>query len=665
MKIKKMIIENFRCYLGRQEIDFNTDGRVTLIYGLSGAGKTSFLQFINWVFYNKRNFVNKLNSGETVQDKPIFNEHITDNLEVGEKVKVEGIIDFVHDGIDYSIARTIYYSKGVLSLKLESESLNLTYYNDGSWVSYNGDIPSKINEMIPISLSKYFFFHGEKMDILNNKDQELKSAIFNIFGLAKFENAINHLGSKTQSTTVLYKYYTDMSKSLKSLGNSNPNDILNQIRSINTLLEECVKAEAQCEKSLSFYTKRINDHIEKIGVQTNSDDFKQSINTCKSYIENLELYIQNNKYYVGQLFYKTIPFKLLSKQTDKCIRILTEEAENFELQTRTVFKNLRKDLLMEILEKGECICGDMLSENNRKYIQATIDSMPPDNYTYQLKQFREKSKYFIDKANTEFISFDKYMSYISKSQGEINDKYAEIENLNNKLKKIDSTKDYAYKIEEDRKRSNDISTNLKITKAKIAKFRSEISKLEKDYKSALDAQEIKDEFKNKIEFLEKCSSLLQQTFNSKVKKTTENLEKSILEVYKKLSTRVENYDKIKFLNDDFSLRRVNRTGGQEVIDVYSYIIGMINALHHSDIDEDKDFPIIIDAPFSHTDSIQATHVFETLPRIAPQVIILTLELDKFKNCIDNTIVGNYYKIKSNDTQTITTIERGNINDIKW
>ncbi|UKI50861.1 MAG: hypothetical protein L6U99_05865 [Clostridium sp.] len=61
---------------------------------------------------------------------------------------------------------------------------------------------------------------------------------------------------------------------------------------------------------------------------------------------------------------------------------------------------------------------------------------------------------------------------------------------------------------------------------------------------------------------------------------------------------------------------------------------MIKALHQLDAESnEKEFPIIIDAPFSHTDVIQANHVFDTLPEIAPQVIILSLELDKFKKIL--------------------------------
>jgi DNA repair exonuclease SbcCD ATPase subunit len=43
MIISEVTINNFRCYYGSNNIKFNSDGKITLIYGDSGYGKSSFL----------------------------------------------------------------------------------------------------------------------------------------------------------------------------------------------------------------------------------------------------------------------------------------------------------------------------------------------------------------------------------------------------------------------------------------------------------------------------------------------------------------------------------------------------------------------------------------------------------------------------------------------
>lgn len=66
MIINNVKISNFRCYYGTSSIAFNSNGKITLIYGDSGYGKSSFLQFFRWMFYNDPDF------GKT-DDKPLFN----------------------------------------------------------------------------------------------------------------------------------------------------------------------------------------------------------------------------------------------------------------------------------------------------------------------------------------------------------------------------------------------------------------------------------------------------------------------------------------------------------------------------------------------------------------------------------------------------------------
>ena len=62
MKIKKIEIKNFRQFKGQNIIDFNTDGKITVILGDNGTGKTTLMQFFNWVFYGNYYFDNDVNA---------------------------------------------------------------------------------------------------------------------------------------------------------------------------------------------------------------------------------------------------------------------------------------------------------------------------------------------------------------------------------------------------------------------------------------------------------------------------------------------------------------------------------------------------------------------------------------------------------------------------
>ena len=178
MLINNVTIENFRCYYGENNISFNKNGKITLIYGDSGRGKSSFLQFFRWMFYSEYDF------GKT-DDKAIFNEVAYKEKKPGDKLRVSGRIDFEHLGVQYSLVKTFFVvvSFNVKAARIESQETNLSILNNNNWEPFAGDISNKINSILPKALSKYFFLDGEKARDIVLNSSELKKAISAMFGL--------------------------------------------------------------------------------------------------------------------------------------------------------------------------------------------------------------------------------------------------------------------------------------------------------------------------------------------------------------------------------------------------------------------------------------------------------------------------------------------------
>ena len=55
MRIKSIEYENFRNFKDHGIIKCSTDGKVTIIYGKNGDGKTTLHQLFQWVFYGQVN----------------------------------------------------------------------------------------------------------------------------------------------------------------------------------------------------------------------------------------------------------------------------------------------------------------------------------------------------------------------------------------------------------------------------------------------------------------------------------------------------------------------------------------------------------------------------------------------------------------------------------
>lgn len=156
MKISKIEFQNFRNFKDRNVITCSTDGKMTIIYGLNGDGKTTLHQLFQWVFYNEVHF------NKTANDK-LYNLVFEKSVGYGEEFNVWATIDFEHEGDNYSLRREWIYKKELKDSKKISEDLSLMKKDDKN----NWNVLTKpdliIDEILPPGLSEYFFFDGESM----------------------------------------------------------------------------------------------------------------------------------------------------------------------------------------------------------------------------------------------------------------------------------------------------------------------------------------------------------------------------------------------------------------------------------------------------------------------------------------------------------------------
>ena len=110
MKIKKAIINNFRCFHGLQTtIEFETEGKITLIYGMNGAGKTSMLDFFNWVFYGVEP-KDKDEKGKIINNY-LYNTSSMEKLQTPGDLSVSGTVVFTHKDVEYKLIREKKFHK--------------------------------------------------------------------------------------------------------------------------------------------------------------------------------------------------------------------------------------------------------------------------------------------------------------------------------------------------------------------------------------------------------------------------------------------------------------------------------------------------------------------------------------------------------------------------
>lgn len=659
MIISNVVIENFRCYYGQSSIQFNQDGKITLIYGDSGYGKSSFLQFFRWMLYGNPDF------GAT-NDKPLFNIPAYKKAKIGDSLRVYGQIDFEHLGVKYSLRKEIKYtvSTSLTTAKKENSDCSfLTLIND-TWVPFGGDIDKKINTIFPKELSKYFLLDGEKARDIVLDSNELRKAIHSLFGLNVYEQAIKHIGVQSNPRTVLGIYKKQLASKITVKQGGSPAALQDAVEDLFDAIEGSQKTIADLKSKINKCESRRTELLKILGRASNKSDIQQLIKANEEVIKQHEVTINETQKLIGNLFYRYYPYLILAKLSSVNSATLREKNDEFSSTYKNVFENLKKELLKEIIDKDKCVCGRALDVNSKKHIDGILATMPPDSYVYQFGQFISTAKNEISASRIKIIEYNDLILRIADCEREIEKlAQANVEKLE-EIKKLDTVGDFVNELEKIDSDLRNYRTKLTSEEKVLGKNENLHSIAERRLNDLLKDSKLAAEYRCKLDFFENLKEELLNEKAQREKEIREIIDRCVRDIFKKLTTQTEiDVNNVQFVNDDFSLRTTYLTGGQLAVDEYSYVIGIVKALQECKM-ENNENPIIIDAPFAFTGNTQSEHIFRTLPTVSRQTVLLTLDLNKIKNLLGESDLYDFYII-DNVTQDMATIKDGDLNDIKY
>lgn len=160
MKIKRIEYQNFRQFAKKGYLDFNTDGKINIVYGNNGDGKTTFHQLFRWILFGEVKF------NKTTNSDKLYNLKNGKNLMEGSDLVVWGQILYEHDEKQYLVRREWTYKKlnnGEIVRKTENDKFFVCIQLDNKdWKTL--DEPELVLEKaLPRGLASYFFFDGETM----------------------------------------------------------------------------------------------------------------------------------------------------------------------------------------------------------------------------------------------------------------------------------------------------------------------------------------------------------------------------------------------------------------------------------------------------------------------------------------------------------------------
>ncbi|MFO6424184.1 AAA family ATPase [Motilimonas sp. KMU-193] len=341
MKLIKIEISNFRQFYGKQSIDFSVDPErsVTLIHGENNGGKTALLNALRWCLYEET-------TENLLDPKNLLNKHAAAQGSNTFSVSVQ----LEHENRILEIQRT--QTRKIPS----STTLRVYEIKDGCYAEKAEDNPNTlINTFLPKEMSQYFFYQGEGTGTLSSQNDfsHIKDAIEKVLGLTVAKTTLRHLNTVK----------TGYQKDLKQYDTNNE---------IETLLAN--------KENLISSLERDKDLLEKKKIEHESVNKEYEIQIAKlahfdkTTIEE-KLKVRNKQMQLLSDFEREYN-KLLSdknkKTPDWALNTFSQKLATVDLSainTEELNKSLRytvdKQLLREIMDNNECICGSHIGKESQ------------------------------------------------------------------------------------------------------------------------------------------------------------------------------------------------------------------------------------------------------------------------------------------------------------
>lgn len=656
MLLKKMIIENFRQYVGKNEIDFSTDKEknVTILIGDNGSGKTTISQAFLWCLYGKTpGFLKK----ESILSSIVENE-----IYEGWRRNVKVTLEMKHAHITYTISRIKSFFKNGDKLKSSDPTLSISCVKNGETVSLLGREKDKcINEILPEELSTYFFLTGEKIDsmsfdIKQGKSKDFANAVNSLLDLNYYRTIIKHLKSikKEYDSEDFSGMTADIEKCNRNIENDNKN-----IETLNEKLSEV-------QKSITYFDDKIIDLKAQLRSKESSKDFEIERQKIEEKTKKKEADLQIEMNSAIQNFIKKAPFFFAKTAFKKSLETLKEVSQ---MKTDDIPERLHADLINWIEKNHKCICGTEIHQDAKEFafLENWRNIVPPEAIGSLVKKEKELTLSNFKSSENLCEEFKRTHEKLDSIHDEIEDFQSKINELTEKIAQSEDTSAIQIDLTNSEHRKKDAEEMR-------CKWQSQISNLEFDKNENIKERDKllkSSETGRKIivwrNMTEKLIKGFERQLENEEKQKREKLISAVNEAFVKIygTSFSVNIDENYKISTNSNLEK---STGEGMSVIYAFLAGLLSVIKNDksrqetnsengkeadvqEIPELESYPLVLDAPFSALDKTRISSICKVLPEVSEQIVILIKDTDgieakkyladKIGICYNLVKVGNH------------------------
>lgn len=194
---------------------------------------------------------------------------------------------------EFTIIRSQRFVRTLSSSKVRGEKSNLSVYykepNGNSYPIKPYECANTINKILPVGLSDYFFFDGERIQDINNK-RDVVSAVRGLMGLDVAKVAVDHL-DPSKSNSVIRKLQNDLkvgsddtSRTLQRKSTQAASDLEAKQARLKKVDEEIEFAQAEKER----FAEILRSTAEVRGLQTSRDSLERQLAGTESSVKSAQ-----------------------------------------------------------------------------------------------------------------------------------------------------------------------------------------------------------------------------------------------------------------------------------------------------------------------------------------------------------------------------------------
>lgn len=615
--INRLTLTNFGIYQGENTFNMSADKPVVLIGGLNGCGKTTFLEAVLLALYGSSS------PAYTESDYTTFGNYLrahSNSMRPNEKSSVELSFTMKAGGTNtaYTVKRTWNPAKTRIAPQTEVYRNGFLDSNlTENWAMY-------VEDILPHSLSGFFFFDGEKIAELvdrNDESAQMKHSIKALLGIDlvdSLQSDLKRLNSKVAKRSRSSRDQEELERLQKKC-----DELANALQEIDLQVEQ---AQARIDKLNKEKEAQISAYAAAGGVALDSIE---QMREKQLLLSNEASDIESD---MVALSATAFPLMLVR---DMLSRALGGAREEFDFAVFEKAFNQIEELLGDYSAQNPSVNMDGLA----KYLKDSLSAKKREAI-YEPTSLLLGQMEYLESEHFDYL-MDNYRK-LSSEKADRERKLAAVEDFLGVDIDSELVSEISSKIHDIESDIDDLEVEIRIQQSNRPKINGELIHAQAAYKKSLvdylESQNRYEDDSRTIIYLAKVNRVLESYKVKLQQRKVRELGDSITECFRKLARKTDLITRVYIDPSSLDFTYFGSNGNpvpQEILSSGERQLVVISTLWALSLNSKEKLPVIIDTPLARLDTKHRMALVNVyFPQASDQAIILSTDSEVTGECYE-------------------------------